>query len=154
MNLDEIKTLRLYMKSSAIKFLPKLDTIIRNKSESNNRRIEAYKTYHGIVDEPILWASDDLILQLIQDHCGEIREVPKPVATVTVATTSERSVGPKVGTTSRLVWDLADKLALELDRDPTRSEIIKACAAHGISPGTAGTQLGHWKNRGESPDTR
>lgn len=52
---------------------------------------------------------------------------------------------PKDGTTTGLVWDMADALCLKLGRIPSSKEMIADCDREGIKAGTVSVQFGKWK---------
>lgn len=52
---------------------------------------------------------------------------------------------PKEGTTTALVWTLADELKAKLGRDPSSKEIVERCEQEGIKAGTASVQAGKWR---------
>lgn len=56
-------------------------------------------------------------------------------------------VRPSKGVTKN-IWDIADKLSAELNRPPTREEVIIACTSpeHGINFATASTQYARWRH--------
>ena len=56
---------------------------------------------------------------------------------------------PTNGTQTGRVWELADKLSLELGRKAKRQEVIDAYAREGGNANTASTQYSHW-NKGTS----
>lgn len=59
--------------------------------------------------------------------------------------TDKPAVRPKKSGATKMVWDIADRLKLSLNRIPTRKEIIEACVAEEINAATASTQYGKWK---------
>jgi hypothetical protein len=52
---------------------------------------------------------------------------------------------PKDGTTTGLVWDMADALCLKLGRIPSGKEMIADCDREGIKAGTVSVQFGKWR---------
>lgn len=52
---------------------------------------------------------------------------------------------PKEGTTTGLVWEMADELCLKLGRLPSGKEMITDCDREGIKAGTVSVQFGKWK---------
>jgi bifunctional DNA-binding transcriptional regulator/antitoxin component of YhaV-PrlF toxin-antitoxin module len=54
---------------------------------------------------------------------------------------------PTYGTQTGRVWEIADKLSLDLGRKARRQEVIDAYAREGGNTNTASTQYSHW-NKG------
>ena len=52
---------------------------------------------------------------------------------------------PKAGTTTGLVWDMADALRAKLGRMPSSKEMIADCDREGLKAGTVSVQFGKWK---------
>lgn len=52
---------------------------------------------------------------------------------------------PKAGTTTGLVWDMADALRAKLGRIPSGKEMIADCEREGLKAGTVSVQFGKWK---------
>jgi hypothetical protein len=52
---------------------------------------------------------------------------------------------PKAGTTTGLVWELADELKAQLARLPTSKEVMAVCEKEGLKAGTVSVQYGKWR---------
>lgn len=74
---------------------------------------------------------------------------PKPVAAPKPkkerSTEFKDPARPKAGTTTGLVWDMADALRAKLGRLPTSKEMVADCEREGIKAGTVSVQFGKWK---------
>jgi hypothetical protein len=60
---------------------------------------------------------------------------------------------PKEGTTTGLVWDMADALRAKLGRIPSGKEMIADCDREGIKAGTVSVQFGKWKTFVQEQET-
>jgi hypothetical protein len=72
-------------------------------------------------------------------------KVEKPKAEKKPDTSFSNPERPKAGTTTGMVWDIADELQKTLGRQPTSKEVVVACEKEGLKAGTVSVQYGKWK---------
>jgi hypothetical protein len=88
------------------------------------------------------WMAEDLngfewaVAVVFEEQPGGVG-YPAP-APVTAEEAAEVKEPKKVGSTKR-VWQMADSMP-----GATRKEVVAACVAEGVNPGTARTQYQHW----------
>lgn len=74
----------------------------------------------------------------------ETRKAP-PVVAVNLESRPTLPTRPKEGSSTGKVWEACDWLYKELDRIPTRAEVVGRCEGYGINASTAQTQYSKWK---------